>query len=704
MKRFLALLLALCLTVGLSGCNRGQGNPAGEQQEDYDALSQRVYQNALGEFYTAYQEALAEDELSERYGKMAIAEAKLLSSAVMLPMTSQGGNYAISRLAPRTTPQVLWGNDPDRCQYALVTTKPIRAEHRQEMEENYERLRLTGNYLQWAKKYLNEQGYTLKSSYSRSYSADPKTWDDLSTARATDSDAIVLTYDGLYRYDCEGQLQGALAKDYRVAHHPDGTVSYTFTLKPDLRWVDSQGREVAKVKADDFVAGMQHLLDAGTGPVYLVQGVVQNASEYLSGEVTDFNLVGVKAEDEYTLTYHLCSDIPYFLSMLSYSVFAPMSREFYRSQGGKFGSEFDPSAQSYTYGRTPDNIAYCGGYLVTNHTSENTIVFRANPAYWDAENVTVDTVTWLFNDGKDVLKSYTDTIAGTIDFTELNASAVEKARSDGNFETYAYVTDNEAGTQMMFLNLHRQATANFNDPTIATSGKTQQEYARTNAAMGNVHFRRAVLFSLNRSAYHAQSVGEALKLTSLRNTYTPGNFVRLPEAVTVKIGNEERVFPADTPYGEIVQAQLDADSVGLRVWEEGSSDGFDGWYDPERAMQELKLAMEELSEQGLAITKENPIRLEIPYFSGSEVSTNRVNACAQSIHQGLQGLVRIEPVACTDKSQVSYAGFYITFGSEANYDLYDNAGWSPDYGDPQTYLNTLLPDYQGDMTKLMGIF
>ena len=44
-----------------------------------------IYDKVLKEFYTAYSEALDTDILDERYAKMAIAEAKLLESGVILP-------------------------------------------------------------------------------------------------------------------------------------------------------------------------------------------------------------------------------------------------------------------------------------------------------------------------------------------------------------------------------------------------------------------------------------------------------------------------------------------------------------------------------------------------------------------------------------------------------------------------------------------
>ena len=66
--------------------------------------------------------------------------------------------------------------------------------------------------------------------------------DALGTSRAADSEAIINTYDGLMEYDVEGTLQPALAESYEVS--ADG-LTYTFHLRQGVKWVDSQGREVA---------------------------------------------------------------------------------------------------------------------------------------------------------------------------------------------------------------------------------------------------------------------------------------------------------------------------------------------------------------------------------------------------------------------------------------------------------------------------
>ena len=107
-----------------------------------------------------------------------------------------------------------------------------------------------------------------------------------------------------------------------------------------MKWVDSQGRELAEVVADDFVAGMQHLLDAQGGLEYLAGSGgcgILNADAYMAGEIADFSEVGVKALDDYTVQYTLEEPCTFFDTMLGYSVFAPLCRSYYTSLGGKFG-------------------------------------------------------------------------------------------------------------------------------------------------------------------------------------------------------------------------------------------------------------------------------------------------------------------------------------------------------------------------------
>ena len=151
MKKFnkiVSLLLALVMVLSLAACGGKTTTPStaapvatteataaaeyvdpyADIRDDYDALSEAIYNDVLGDFITAYDAGKAvTDNVSERYALMAIAEAKLLESATLMPLTAKGGNYAISRVAPYTFSSVLWGNDAQRYHNAIVTTEPCHA-------------------------------------------------------------------------------------------------------------------------------------------------------------------------------------------------------------------------------------------------------------------------------------------------------------------------------------------------------------------------------------------------------------------------------------------------------------------------------------------------------------------------------------------------------------------------------------------------
>lgn len=677
--------------------------------EKYYEESDKLYDEILGEYYEKYQASLTAENLSERYALQALAEGKLLGAAVFIPLTSNGGTYRMGRTAARTANTTLWGNDNARVHNIVVATEMIPGEVWEETKEKWMELKGTGTYESWVRDYLTGKGYTLKDTYTVGYSSDPKTWDVLNTYRNADSNAIIHTYDGLMEYDMENEQKPALATEYKVSE--DGKV-YTFKIREGVVWVDSQGREVGKLTADDFVAGMQHLLDAQGGLESLAAddgAHILNAQQYLDGEVTDFAQVGVKAVDEYTLEYTLSEPVPFFMSMLSYGIFAPMNRAYYASQGGKFGADYNAEDENYKYGIDPTHIAYCGPYIVSNATEKNTIVFKQNPSYWNKDKITIKTITWMFNDGSDLLKAYNDCKSGTIDACSLNTNAVESARKDKLFDQYVVVSDTGASTFNGWLNVNRKAFSNFNDASVGQSTQTMYDATRTDIAMKNLNFRRALCASLDHAARNAQTIGEDLKYTSLRNSYVPGDFVQLLEDVTVSINGTDKTFAAGTNYGEIVQAQLDADGVKVKAWDptanngHGSSDGYDGWYNPEYAKSEFEIAVKALKKQGVIIDKEHPIVLDLPFPSARPEITNQANAMKQSMEAALDHCVEIRLVDCNDTAGWYYAGYYPDYGYQFNCNMCDVSGWGPDYGDPQTYLATITPS-PGGMVKSCGIY
>ncbi len=676
---------------------------------DYDTQSDAVYTANLGSFAELYNEATAEViDIGRRYALMALSEAKLLESAVMMPTATQGGSYAMSRVATRTINSTLWGVDEYRYQYALVADKLILSEDQDALKGIWAESAGTGTYLEKARAYLTEHGYGIIDTYNTSYTGDPQTFDALASSRTVDSEPVVLTIDGLMEYDVENQQKPALAESYEMS--ADG-MTYTFHIRPGVKWVDQQGREIGEVTADDFVAGLQHAFDTHGGLGDLVEGIIVNATEYADGTVTDFSQVGVKAVDKYTLEYDLVYACPYFMSMFGYSVFWPMNRAFYESKGGKFGADFDSSAADYTYGKTPADIAYCGAYLITNYTAGNSFNFEQNPTYWNKDAMNIKSIKWTYYSGEDQTELYQKAKTGEIVSAGLGTAVLTMSREEkpegsdkSYFDLYHYTSATTATSYMNFYNINRYRYYNFNNETAARSTKTVAQAEATAAALANQHFRMALATSVDRPATRAPLVGEDVKTNAIRNTYTPGTFVSLPNETTVDINGTATTFPAGTFYGEIVQAQLDADGIPIKAWDaaNATSDGYDGWYNPEYAVSELNIAIEELKAQGIEVSVDNPIILDYPYPVQRENYTNSAMALKQSTEAVLGGLVIINTIGCEDDDQWYGTGYDTTYGYEANYDMYDLSGWGPDYGDPQTYLDTLIAG--GYMAKCIGLY
>ncbi len=688
----------------------GEGKPTAQS---YYQRSDDIYQYVFGEYDSVYARAKEASSIAERYALMAIAEAKLLQTGVLLPLYSNGGNYAFGAMAPRTATTTLFGNDEYRYHNVVVAEKLILAEDRAALKAEWETAESAAAYEALVREYLTDKGYALKNELNIAYSTDPQTWDALATSMAEDSKAIVNLYDGLVEYDNKNFAQPALATEYHIS---DDGLRYTFQIREGVVWANNDGTKYADLTADDFKAGFQHMLDcADDGLGWLVDGVVKGVTEYVNGETEDFGEVGVTVDAQAnTITYELVAPTPYFPTMLSYGLFAPMCRSYFLSKGGAFGmTEYDEAKAggNYTYGQSSNDVLSCGPYVVTSHTNENTVEFSKNPLYWNKDNVTIEKITWHYNDGTDPTKAYNDVLARTIDFANLNETTLATAKDANSvyegknvFTGYVYISDTDATTFCGWQNLDRRAFANYNDNTKVVSQKTDADKERAAAAMINNHFRLAVSYSIDRIAYNAVSVGEELAALSLRNSYTPGNYVILPEEVTVQINGQDRTFARGTNYGEILQAQLDADGSAIKAWKNGSSDGYDGWYNVEAAREELAKAIADLADINITVSAENPIYLDLPSVTSNATYLAMAQVYKRSIEETSEGKIIVNIVDCPTTKERSAATYSFGKGYNANFDLSPYSGWGPDYGDPQTYLDTFIGGGAGYMTRNVGIF
>lgn len=658
------------------------------------ADDEEVYDRALGKFEEMMAAAKAAPTVDEKFVLYAQAEAYLLNSGVMIPTTTQGGNYSISRVAPRTVPYVQWGNDDDRFFGLVISDEFITKEERAELMQMW-RDAIDGKGEYDPAGYLTGKGHTLNKTYNLTFATAPVTIDWLNTSAQADTEITVNTVDGLVQYNNLGKLMPALAESWEESE--DG-LTYTFHIRKGVKWYSSEGREVAEVTAHDFVAGFQHMLDCDAGLDWLVEGVVAGVEDYIKNGGA-FDAVGYKATDDYTLVVTLEAPTSYFMTMLTYSCFLPICKSFYESRGGVFGrDEYAAAVQdtaTYTYGLNTDvsSQVYCGPFLLQKLQSESEILVVKNENYYNKDKVMLDSIKWVMDDGSNPTAFYTDTVNGVYPGCSLGATngLLEMAKKDGNFDKYSYITDTTSTSYFGGLNLNR-GTFQLESGAVA-SLKTDDQKIDTFLAMQNQNFRLALQYSFDKKTYNAVSRGEELAEASLRNMYTHPEFVLLSTAQKDADGHE---FPAGTFYGDMVQYYV-TNKYNMPI---DVHDGVNGWFHPTEAKQHLEKAVAEL---GDAVNW--PIHIEVEYGSYNETMTNQANAYKRFVEETLgTDRVVVDLIKAENKDDYYAAGYRAKNGEAGNFDMFYGSGWGPDFGDPCTYLDTFLGRGAGYMTKVIGLF
>ena len=478
MKKLIALLMALCMILGVASVSAE--DVAYERAED-----EEIYLELLGDYDELMKAAKAAPTNDERFVLYAQAEAALLDSAVMVPNTTQGGAYTISRIAPRTVPYVQWGNDDDRLFGLVISDEFLTPDERADLLAEWSKA-VAGEGTYDPAAYLTGKGHTLQSDYKLTFATAPVTLDWLNTSSQSDTEITVNCVDGLVQYNNLNQLCPAMAESWEVSD--DGSV-YTFHIREGAKWFTSEGEEYADVTAGDFVAGFHHMLDAKAGLEWLVEGVVKGAHEYLEGG--SFDEVGYEAVDDQTLVITLEGDIPYFMTMLTYSCFLPICEDWYLSHGGVYGAEEYQAAfadtEAYTFGKNTDvaSQVYSGPFLLKKLNPDSEIVVEKNPNYYRADEVTINSITWIYDNGENMKAFYDDVVNGVYAGSGLTEASgtLKMAKDDGNFEKYAYVSDTTSTTYFGGMNVNRGTFAL--ESGAAASPKTEQQKIDTHNALMN---------------------------------------------------------------------------------------------------------------------------------------------------------------------------------------------------------------------------
>lgn len=495
--------------------------------------------------------------------------------------------------------------------------------------------------------------------YSYVYTTDITSLDYTSSQRKTNSDHYTNFVEGLLENDQYGNLKGDMAKSWEVS---DDGLTYTYHIREGVKWVDSEGNEQGEVKAQDWVTGLKHAVDAQSETLYIVAGSIKGLQDYIDGKTSDFSTVGVKAVDDYTLQYTLNAPETYWNSKTTYGILYPVNEEFLNSKGADFGSG------------TPDSILYNGAFILTNNTAKSVIEYEKNEAYWDLDNVHIDTVKWTYNDGSDpdgLFKSY-------------QSGDLTRARVYPNSAAYSDVTDAypDGVTWLQTGGSTYNMTFNFNRASYnATSKTTDAEKDSTKKAIENRDFRLALLFGFDKTSYNAQNVGKEGATKSLRNTLIPTEFVTID----------------GQPYGDTVQSKLqalDADAFGDVELVEGQ----DAYYNADKAQEYIEKAKTALTAEGVTF----PIHLDLPVLETSETSVNMMKSLKSTVEESLGTDNVVIDIQLLNQDKYLAATYNATTGEAADYDISTASGWGPDFVDPSTYLNIYSP-VSGDMLNTLGL-
>lgn len=407
--------------------------------------------------------------------------------------------------------------------------------------------------------------------YSTVYTAEI---DTLNYLKTTNSDGIALFYsilDGLVEFDRFGEMIPCIASDWTVS---EDQLIYTMNLRQDVKWYDWKGEEVGLVKAQDFVDGIQWILnqDNASSNSKTVYESLKNAKAYYDGEITDFAEVGVRAVDDFTVEYTLERPIPYFLKQLSFPCFFPVNGEFLAEQGEMFGVD-------------KDTILYCGAYLLKSFEPQSERVMEMNPDYWNSDIISIGTLNYKYNAEANSIGAELF-LRGEINDFILPGSILDEWMNDPEKKEQMRPHNLTNMSYFMGLNFEPNYDAEYRPEDWKT-------------AVNNENFRKSLFHGMDRRAA-ILTVEPYDPESKLLNTFTRRNLVQADGVDYTMMG-------------------------GLAAYTEGDS------FDKEKALEYKEKAMEELEGK-----VQFPIMIVMPFSTAKVDTANRMQVIEQQM-EGLLG-------------------------------------------------------------------
>jgi len=216
--------------------------------------------------------------------------------------------------------------------------------------------------------------------------SEPETIDPVLNTAADSADMIYHMFEGLMKWQDSGELINNInlaeitngqAKSYIKTNNQDGTVSYKFILRDDIKWSDGK-----KVSAQDFEYSWKRTVDPETqAPYGYILSMVHNAQEILDGKLPKENL-GIKALDDKTLEIILDYDCEYFLEICAFPVMMPLREDMINSQGDQWTFE-------------PESYISNGAFKLTDWVHNSYIDLIPNENYYDKNKIKINKLRFV---------------------------------------------------------------------------------------------------------------------------------------------------------------------------------------------------------------------------------------------------------------------------------------------------------------------
>ena len=490
-----------------------------------------------------------------------------------------------------------------------------------------------------------------KVTFTSLYSSEVTTLNYLVTSTANEYAIAANVIDTLVEYDEYGRMLPALALTWEPT---ENATVWTFKLREDATWVNNKGEVVAKVTAHDFVAAAKYILDAknASATANLLYDDIAGAEAYYLSTVTpaegeaapavvDWETVGVKALDDYTLQYTLTKSIPYFLTKLTYVCYMPAYEPFLTEMGANFG-----------LATGTDTLLYCGAYYLSEFKPQEIRVMSKNAANWDADRVYIHEIVSKYNKE-----------AGKVSPTMYLNAEVDSATMDT--ETANSWLDDEEKASKIHPSRQTSTYAYFYAFNFNPQFEAEYEPENWAIAVNSENFRLSIINAFNRIKIKTL-IDPDNPESLLYNTLTPAGFVADSNGLDyVNMGD----LAAITAKG--------ADTLNV-----------------DAALAYKAAAMDELAAAGCKF----PVKVLIAY--NPNASANNSAEEAQIVEQQLESVLGTDYIDIVLAAGPSQS--YLTARRTGQYAI-QNVNWGPDYIDPETYTDPFVRPVEDNSYNDMGM-